>query len=211
MILHCLLATVSGSGWVGSWTPGIGDPTFLGWFTVVAYAAAAFLCHRLRTRLLPHADSLRRRERRYWSGMALVLLFLCINKQLDLQTAMTELFRGMAKRGGWYAARQVLQVAFIGTVAVLLFIATGLFWVLARHLPSSARWAGMGLIAISVFVLVRASSFHQIDRLLGWHVLRFRLNWVLELGGIGIVVHGGWWRWRELNRDQSVFQARTTL
>jgi hypothetical protein len=49
--------------------------------------------------------------------MALVLLLLRINKQLDLQTAMTELFRGPARRDGWYAMRRELQVAFLGTMA----------------------------------------------------------------------------------------------
>jgi hypothetical protein len=28
------------------WEPGIGDPTFVGWVTVVAYVIAAYLCWR---------------------------------------------------------------------------------------------------------------------------------------------------------------------
>jgi hypothetical protein len=200
MELVSLLAAVdSGAGWIGDWAPGIGDPTFLGWFTVVAYAAATFLCYRLRGRFSPDADSLRRKERFYWGGMTLLLLFLCINKQLDLQTAMTEFFRGVAKRDGWYAIRYEFQVTFIAAMAMGLFVAAAVFWVMARRLPVSARRAGLGLIIVAVFVLIRAASFHKIDRLLGERVLHFKLNWVLELGGIAVVIHGGRRRWKELN------------
>ncbi len=37
-----------GNGWVGNWSPGIGDPTFVGWFTVVAYFDAALACWKAR-------------------------------------------------------------------------------------------------------------------------------------------------------------------
>ena len=30
----------------GRWVPGIGDPSLMGWLTVVAYFVTAFLCYR---------------------------------------------------------------------------------------------------------------------------------------------------------------------
>ena len=32
------------TGWIGSWSPGIGDPNVMGWITVVAYLWASYLC-----------------------------------------------------------------------------------------------------------------------------------------------------------------------
>src|SRR5882672_1117833 len=36
----------TGDGWIGDWSPGIGDPTVMGWLTVAAYFAASWLCVR---------------------------------------------------------------------------------------------------------------------------------------------------------------------
>jgi hypothetical protein len=205
MTTACLLTTLDpalsgASGWIGRWTPGIGDPTLLGWLTVAAYAAAAFVCYRLRGRFSAEADGLRRKERRYWGIMAGILLFLCINKQLDLQTAMTELLRGMAREEGWYAIRRWFQVAFIAILALGFPVAAVILFRVVRRFPRSARVAGLGLILIAIFVLIRAASFHHIDRLLGARVLHFKLNWILELGGIAVVIAGGRMRRRELNQ-----------
>ncbi len=205
MVSAVVLAAVDftlpeGSGWVGNWSPGIGDPTFLGWFTVVAYATATWSCYRLRGRFSAQADGIRREERRFWSVIFGVLLFLCLNKQLDLQTAMTEFLRGRAKAEGWYGIRFKFQVAFIATMAICLPVLATLMFFIARALPASTKLAGLGLIIIGIFVLIRASSFHHIDRLLNERVLSFKLNWIFELGGIAVVLVGAQKRWRELNR-----------
>ena len=41
-----------------------------------------------------------------------------------------------------------------------------------------------------VFVLVRASSIHHVDIALRWEFLGLRWNWILELGGIAVVLVG---------------------
>ena len=190
---------VEASGWVGNWSPGIGDPTFVGWFTVMAYAAATITCYLLRGRFSSHADTLRRKERRYWGSMTGILLFLCINKQLDLQSAMTEFFRICAKQQGWYDIRYKFQIAFIAAMAIALPVLAGILFLVARRLPTSTKIAGLGLIIIAVFVLIRAASFHHIDRLLGERLLHFKLNWIFELGGIAIVLVGARKRWKQVN------------
>ena len=188
------------TGWVGHWSPGIGDPTFMGWFTVVAYAAATWTCYRLRGRFSAQADALRRKERRFWAVMFWILLFLCFNKQLDLQSAMTEFFRRCAVQQGWYEVRRTYQVAFIAAMAISLPILAAILFRVARPFPASTKIAGLGLIIIAVFVLVRAASFHHMDRLLGERILLLKLNWILELGGIAVVLLGGSKRWKQLNR-----------
>jgi hypothetical protein len=192
-----------GAGWVGGWSPGIGDPTFLGWFTVVAYASAALLCFRLRGRFSAQSDFSGRRERLYWAGLAGLLSFLCLNKQLDLQTAMTEIFRILAVRGGWYERRHHFQILFIVAMTFTIPLASGLLFVFARKLPLSAKLAGLGLIVLGVFVLIRASSFHHVDQFLGSRVLSLRMNWILELGGIAVILFFGSRRWRELSSGPS--------
>jgi hypothetical protein len=49
--------------------------------------------------------------------------FFGINKQPDLQTALTEAGRYPAHYQGWYDQRQVVQLAFIALIAVIsLFV-----------------------------------------------------------------------------------------
>ncbi len=66
------------------WEPRIGDPTFVGWATVVAYFATAGLCvatAKLVAARIPgeHAG----RQALIWRMVALLLIALGINKQLD--------------------------------------------------------------------------------------------------------------------------------
>src|SRR3954468_15751872 len=79
----------------GQWRPGIGDPTLLGWTTVVAYFAAALACGRT-------AAAKGGRPTPFWSLLSLLLVFLGFNKQLDLQSVLTEIGRRLAREQGWY-------------------------------------------------------------------------------------------------------------
>jgi hypothetical protein len=199
-VLAALAETLPyGNGWVGNWSPGIGDPTFVGWFTVVAYFIAALACWKVRGNAVA-PSGLRRKERAFWTTLSVVLLFLCANKQLDLQTAFTELMRAMAKRQGWYEVRFAYQKAFIAAMAVGAVAGSWGCLRFTRGFPRSVKTAGIGLVVIACFVLIRAASFHHIDRLLGRTVLLLKVNWLLELGGIAIVLLGALRRAREARR-----------
>ncbi len=190
------------NGWIGEWSPGIGDPTAVGWFTVVAYFVAAALAFRafrvagggatVRETMRfsfgesasPHA-----RVALVWWGIACLLGFLGVNKQLDLQTALTELAKLLAHAGGWYEGRRVVQLAFI---AVLLALAALSLFALVRFgRPALARLrvALIGTVLLALFVCVRAVSFHHVDILFGTDVHGFRLNWILELSGIFVLAY----------------------
>ena len=67
------------------WSPGIGDPTVAGWLTVVLYLVTSVSCWMLARELGPAGL-----DRRAWRSISVLFLFLGINKQLDLQTALTE-------------------------------------------------------------------------------------------------------------------------
>jgi hypothetical protein len=47
--------------------------------------------------------------------------------------------------------------------------------------------------------MIRAASFHHIDRFIGSTILGFRWNWLLEMGGITVVLLASWWRQHQTN------------
>ena len=180
----------------GRWHPGIGDPTAIGWITVAAYGSAALLCF-LCQRRSPQGD-----HRRFWWFMALVMVLLGVNKQLDLQTWFTEVGRDMAREQGWYARRQLVQMVFITGLLLAALAVRG--WLVKRlvNLDPYARRAGIGLLLLMVFVIVRAASFHHIDALLGMSLQGMRFNAVLELSGIGVIIFAAYGRLMALGRTK---------
>ncbi len=174
----------------GRWHPGIGDPTATGWITVGAYACAMLLCY-LCQRKSPEGPG-----RQFWIAMALTMAGLGLNKQLDLQTWVTQVGRDLALAHGWYAQRRLVQAFFIGALLVAGLVARSWLLQRLRGLDVFARRAASGLVVLGVFVLVRATSFHHVDALLGFAIENVRLNVVLELGGIAIIAWAAWGRWR---------------
>jgi hypothetical protein len=176
-----------------NWSPGIGDPTFIGWLTVTLYFAASISCWRSGQMVGLHGRR-RSHERRAWRFIAMLFLVLGINKQLDLQTALTEAGRVLAHLQGWYEQRRIVQTAFIGlvTITCLLLAATLLAWM--RRAPVSTWLALLGTITVLGFVLIRAASFEHIDRLIGESILGLRWHWVIEISGISLVLVSSQWR-----------------
>jgi hypothetical protein len=170
----------------GSWRPGIGDPTPLGWATAAAYVLGAVACARAG-----------RREGRAgtggaatWLVLAALMAALGANKQLDLQTAFTVAGRRLAKAQGWYDQRRAYQAAFIAAVAGAGLLALGVLgWFTRRHWRRQGL-ALLGVVLLVVFVVIRASSFHRVDQMLGARLGALRMNHVLELGGIACVGAG---------------------
>ena len=170
-----------------TWRPGIGDPTIGGWITVVLYFGAVLTTWRA-------TQFTEGREQKLWLLIALMFIFLGINKQLDLQSALTEAGRMLAIKQGWYAARRIVQLWFIaGVAAVCLCIAVTLLR-LASEAPVSTCLALVGMVFVLAFVLIRAASFHHIDRFIDARILGLKWNWVLEMGGISIVLVASQWR-----------------
>jgi hypothetical protein len=177
------------------WSPGIGDPSFMGWLTVVLYVLAALSCwftassRRVASDIAMHAN-----EPRVWRTMAVTFLALGINKQMNLLSALTEAGRVIARMQGWYGERQPTQLALMTAVAILCVIAA---IIVARwtHKAPTATWLALaGTILLIGFVAIRAVSLHAIDHFLGQTVFNLRWNWIVEIGGIGIVLATSCWR-----------------
>ena len=162
------------------WSPTIGDPNTMGWVTVAAYVAACILTLRVA---LKSAG----REGLFWLGLSVILLALAVNKQLDLQTALTAAGRCVAQAQGWYAERRSVQIDFIrGVMAAAALTAVLLIWIMRRIIDDT--WLALiGLIFLLAFVAVRAAGFHHFDRFLGHQIGSLRMNWIMELGGIAMI------------------------
>jgi hypothetical protein len=180
-----LLAAVEGE----RWRPGIGDPTVLGWVTVAAYFLTAVGCG-VAACCEPMPDGTRRprtRPSRFWLALTILMVALGINKQLDLQSLATQIGRDVIKTWGLYSERRELQFGFIVAVALVCAGALVSFlWAARRTLKR--RWpAIVGMLFILGFVVIRAASFHNVDAFLAARLGGLKWNWILELGGIGIV------------------------
>lgn len=181
-------------GLIGRWSPGIGDPSVGGWLTVLLYAMAAWLVWRLLREWKTSNSRRAPLEIWFWRALLLGLVLLGINKQLDLQSAFTEIGRILAHKWGWYADRRQFQVGFIAGFAImgltLFAAAVNLTW----GAPAATVWALLGGTGLVVFVFIRAASFHHIDELLGRSFAGLRVNWLMEMGSLIVIMVSTWRR-----------------
>lgn len=192
---------------IDGWTPGIGDPTPLGWITTIAYALAAWLCVRASAAARVRHGAGPVRARRFWSVMAVAMAALAINKQLDLQSLLTAVGRHMAQDERWYDMRRAVQRAFI----VAMMLAGGIALVLLlRHLRHATMWirlAGLGATFLITFVVIRAASFHHVDVAIHAEWAGVYINHLLELSGIITISLGAIGDCRRATSNQKVLHV----
>ena len=176
------------------------DQSTFAWIIVVCYFAGAGASFWAWT----GAES---RERRFWLATAILLVLLGLNKELDLQNALTQNARALVQNLGWYEQRRLMQGGFLlvlGT-AGLIFVIFLASWLRRSSLP--AKTAVTGIILLFAFVIMRAASFHHIDQWVTIDVAGLRSGWWLEPAGIAVigvsalVYRGG--RNRRSGREQS--------
>jgi hypothetical protein len=167
----------------------IGDPSFIGWFTSAGYLLAAIFAVRAYHlhRSAYSAADLQRRIAIWWLGVAVLLIMLGLNKELDLlQKLVREWGRILVVHQGWYDQRRTIQGAFL---LVLLLLCTCGAAAAQRYFhrvwPRIARSA-VGVTLILSYALLRAMQFNvsaaPVPRLLA------SLAWVLETGGVLVVL-----------------------
>jgi hypothetical protein len=170
-----------------SWRPTIGDPSFMGWFTVAAYGLGAVLAALASWRLAGSNEKTQRREKWVWLVVAVVMAFLCVNKQLDLQSLLTDIGRVLSRQEGWYEQRRGFQRLFVvGVLAAAVGFGGWSIWRFREFWKSHKLLAG-GMLFLLTFIVVRAISFHHFDVVISTRVLGVRMNWVFELTGIFLV------------------------
>lgn len=156
------------------------DRAPLAWLIVAAYfvgAAAAFWASKSGSR----------KDRRFWLGTAILLVILGFNKELDLQSLLTTEGRDIARHGGWYEQRRLVQGIFLlllgigGVIAALSLVR----WL--RRSAFEVKMAAVGIVILFTFILIRAGSFHHIDNWVTINVAGLRSGWWLELAGIIVI------------------------
>jgi hypothetical protein len=168
---------------IGHWEPKIGDPSFMGWFTVFSYYLCAGLSITCVLKSWPRMDGT---DRRFRIFTTVVVLVLGLSKQFNLPAAVTEIGRIVANWMGGYELRRGLQVFMLLVVAVSLILL--IRWA-ASHKAFPRVWQRFApemvcLCYLCGLVILRAISFHYIGRLLFAEVFGVRINWIAELIGI---------------------------
>ena len=149
-------------------------------FIVISYflaAVATFWASR----------SARKRDWVFWTGVTLLLVLLGLNKELDLQTLLTTEGRRIALHGGWYDERRLIQGLFLLGLATAGILAIG---ALIRWLRKSAvqvKSAAIGIVLLFTFVVMRAGSFHHLEKWVTINIAGLRSGWWLELAGIAVI------------------------
>lgn len=157
------------------------DPTVLGWSICFAYLITSWCCFKKGKMLSDSQASML-----FWCGLGLLMLFLGINKQLDLQTIVAAMVRQASITDGWYAYRKHIQHVFIIVLAVLLVFLLVFFRLLLAEAWQRFKLAWLGVFVLFGFIVLRAAAFnHQAKALLdsvdGYYQL-------LELVGVIVIL-----------------------
>jgi len=119
------------------------------------------------------------------------MILFGINKQLDLQSPLTEVGRQIARDQGWMDHRLIVQFGFVvafETTATAAFLS---FTIIRRDLLRRFILAFSGLFVLLCFIVSRMASFHHFDEMLGFRLYGAKMNWLLELTGIYLVFVSG--------------------
>jgi hypothetical protein len=169
------------------WSPTIGDPTIMGWITVACYFFCSVLCLKVFRHGTMIFDHPVKRQQFLWLALFALTFLLGINKQLDLQSLFTEIGKYYAYNNGLYEHRRAFQEVFIKLIAGSAFISLATLIYLYRGVVRYHFVAIAGFCFLAAFVLIRASSFHNVDLLIKTEIAGFRLNWLFELFGLGLI------------------------
>ena len=195
----------------------IGDPRAGAWLIFFSYFAVAVICARafqvswIGSQLaVDYPNPERRMKDRqaayrasflFWGIVITLFVFFGINKQIDLQTWLTDVVRQMAVAQGWYEQRATIQTIFVLTTAVTGMVVLSVLLKLTRDLLPRHVLAFVGLASLTVFLMVRAASFHALEAAVHFEIVGMRLSWYLEMAGILCVgscaVRNYWWHTRK--------------
>jgi hypothetical protein len=167
-----------------NWSPVIGDPTFIGWFITISYFIAALFAARLY--LKSHTlfrPAVIKQQKYFWLLLTCILLFLGLNKQLDLQNLITAIGRYYAKKQDWYQYRREIQKEFIIILGTIIIFSTLLILTYMKNILIENSLAIIGTVFLLFFIILRASTFYH----LSFFPDSKSFNGLLELFGIFLI------------------------
>lgn len=173
---------------IGSWQPGIGDPSLIGWFTVCSYYLTATLC-LLRMVI----ERQRKGEGTFWGIICFGMILLGVTKQFNLLGALTEMGRMMALSGSWIEQRKVVQTwAMVVVIGVIVLTAITINTLFARVVTRNVLTI-CGFAYLVALVILRGISLHQFGAALSYEIWGIRINWLAELSGVYLVCLSSFW------------------
>ncbi len=184
---------------MGSWQPTIGDPTPMGWYTVVSYYACSLVAFAAAW----INKNVERKSFFFWCGAGFLMILLGINKQFDIQSLFTEMGRQMARAQGWMDQRESVQFSFIMVFGISAVSAFLLFSIVMRDLFGRFRLAVSALFFLLGFIIVRAVSIHSFDMIIQFKYLGVKMNWLFELTGIYLIGAAGFKEFIQAKRVKS--------
>ena len=169
----------------GRWHAGIGDASLFGWITVTFYLLAVARCV-----VKAIASKKFGGNYQFWLYLGAFLLLLGINKQLDLQSWLTEFVKNNAHVNGWYEHRRSVQIVFIAALGLGMLIA-----LLSLRLFLANSWrhnklTWLGIILLCAFILMRAASFYHFDIFINRPILGLKINVMFEIGAMLLIILG---------------------
>lgn len=178
----------------GSLASYIGDPTLIGWLTVLVYLLATFRCVYKGIESRKCGSNYQ-----FWFILAFFLFCLGINKQLDLQTWFEHSMKTSAQAHGWYEHRMILQQVFIallgfGMIAVLLS-----FRLFLANTWRNYALTWMGIVLLSLFIIVRAAAFNRLDLFIHHEILGVNIDALMEIGAILLIIIGTFFNKKQVN------------
>jgi hypothetical protein len=155
--------------------------------TSVMYFAAAVICWRASDLAMLTA------ELAVWRLIAILFSFIGISSPLNVWSKITETGRRLARLGGWYHRRQIVQLRFMKGVSFVCAAAalSAIIW--ARGASTACWLAVVAAMLLLCFVLIRAASLHQFDRFINRTALGLRWNGIFEGGAVLIVISAALW------------------
>ncbi len=163
----------------------IGDPTIIAWITVLVYLTAAARCVFKAIVSKKFGGNYQ-----FWLYLAVFLLFLGVNKQLDLQTWFEQTMKALAQTRGWYEYKLSLQKVFIALLGLGMLTVLLSFRLYLANSWRNYKITWIGIVLLCVFILVRAAAFNQLDFLVNQDILGFNIAEILEISALFLIVLG---------------------
>lgn len=150
----------------------------------MGYTAAAVLCVRasFSPRQGTHSE-----DKTGWRLIALALMLLGLNKQLDLQTWLIDYGRGLAQAEGWYPYRRAVQAGFLAVFGLSVIGALIIVRRKVRNFFAAHPVAAAGLVMLAAFIVLRAGALNHIFHFGQKELDDEKWSWILEVMGIGTI------------------------
>ena len=157
-----------------------GDLTPVGWAVAVVYMLGALCCARASI-VARHDGRCCAGKQQPWWLLASILLFLGINKLLNLQTTLIKLGRAAARTEGWYQYRRVAQTVFAVLFTLVLLAVFAVLLKKWRWFVKERPLVQTGVLLLLLFVVIRAFALNHVEELLQLNLHDDNWGWTLEL------------------------------